>query len=1153
MDKLKMGSLIVMLSVTSFSSACLAEEKETSVEPIESTLIRSLTTDTMNLSKLSKRYPEIKVTKLANEIKLSDKEQAVAEKVKTFIDTTSFEQVINVFSDSLYADVPTNDKYQGQKYETTDLKDTYETTVKKESATYAKLLVSVNQLETYDEETVKQQLVLISYFTRWGNFSNGQHMFWNELYNPQSNFLTKEQAAQLNDAFIQLFSKDPKQNLVSRNVNNTFKLASQAIGKNEQYKQFVERFLIQNGITDYSEWFYDSFKGRTYKDHYEGTEYDVGIWNRSNTFNNYIPYLLNQPDTTNLMIGETRGEVIFLSPYNYQNDFDTAEQVLRKAMKTITNTLELYDRTIEDKELINVDKVLGQRTVLDQGRNWLDPEDSLSYDLYRVAGYDGSHPNYATVAGAGQIQMQADRLDSGAAIAHELAHELDDLFKAGGEYFTSYNYNPQRQKAAYVNTFADGRQVQGTSDAIANESTLQMQSKEDLVTYATNMEDMAYVLDGIIATKVLELPIEEQVKYIKIANVDGENGSIFYEDQTQVKDLTVEELKGLNIKTIDDLIDNNVVIMQPNDENKDFLKEYGQGYGTTLTHSTFFLVNGKLTYYNHRIINTLLAKDGWEGFKKFNTVYENSYYEDEEVNSNLEIDKLAAKLSLSALQKVYDDENITYRDLVRKRYAESMKNFKEKGLVGQKYETVLGEVSSIDLPTFYDYKEKMMRRYMKLTNDFSSSVFESNETAFYHVGSYTELYEAIEKNPYAEINLTQDFDVEGKYSEKELPTFYGTLNGNGYTVSKATHPLFTIIQGAEVKNLILNEETILNTSDSRFGGLTGLAENTKINNVHVTNSTVLSSSTDKVVSGGLIGESRGSIIMNSTVQDTKVSGSFVGGILGIANDTKLLNVYSTGEVKNSISSGPRIGGIIGNGYNYTQVKNSYSTMKITNGNGMLGSDYTGGKKNISFENSVSLAEIETANKAKFYNYGVEDSLDPWKNNFEIQEYAGKTSTTLENLDVSSISLEQVNQSFFADQLNWKSESIWGVETTASEKELPYLKNSDPRNKQEEDLSDLTLKTEHKEIYVGEELDLADLIDEVHDKAGQLVDKKEVEIIGTVDNSKPGETVIVYKYNTIEKKVTVVVKENKTSITVHDSTIYVGDTWEAKDNFDGATD
>ncbi|HHB0779225.1 TPA: ZmpA/ZmpB/ZmpC family metallo-endopeptidase-related protein, partial [Enterococcus faecalis] len=999
MDKLKMGSLIVMLSVTSFSSACLAEEKETSVEPIESTLIRSLTTDTMDLSKLSKRYPEIKVTKLTNEIKLSDKEQAVAEKVKTFIDTTSFEQVINVFSDSLYADVPTNDKYQGQKYETTDLKDTYETTVKKESATYAKLLVSVNQLETYDEQTVKQQLVLISYFTRWGNFSNGQHMFWNELYNPQSNFLTKEQAAQLNDAFIQLFSKDPKQNLVSRNVNNTFKLASQAIGKNEQYKQFVERFLIQNGITDYSEWFYDSFKGRTYKDHYEGTEYDVGIWNRSNTFNNYIPYLLNQPDTTNLMIGETRGEVIFLSPYNYQNDFDTAEQVLRKAMKVITNTLELYDRTIDDKELINVDKVLGQRTVLDQGRNWLNPEDSLSYDLYRVAGYDGSHPNNGAVAGAGQIQMQGANLTHDPTLAHELGHELNALFNADSEFYTTYiSANSGGQPTATLNTFADGEITTIKKGSIANATTLQMQTKEDLVSYAKNMEDIVYVLDSIIATKVLELPIEEQAKYIKIANVDGESGTVFIEvpnsDKVQARDLTVEELKELNIKTIDDLIDNNVVIIQPNDTNRNILRNNGQGYGTTLTYSAFFLVNGKPVHHNHRIINTMLAEGGWETFKKFNMSYNEAMGQIKDPTLNL--DEQSAIGSSAALKKVYNDENITYRELIRKRYAESMDNFKKNGLLGESYESVLKNLSSIELQNFYSYKSNMMTRYLRFTNDFSTSAFEKNNEASYNVNSYTELYEAIEKNPSAEIKLTRDFDVEGKYADKILPTFYGTLNGNGYTVSNATHPLFTKIQDAEIKNLILDKENILNTSELSVGGLTSLSENSKINNVHITNSKVHSTSSEVVSSGGIVGVSRGSSILNSTVQNTEVSGSYVGGIVGESENTRLLNVYSTGEIKNSISGDLRIGGIIGNGYNYTHVKNSYTTMNVVQGNGILGSDYTYGSKITKIENSVSLAEIETANKAKFYNYGV--SLDPWlwldqwKNNFEIQEYAGKTST-----------------------------------------------------------------------------------------------------------------------------------------------------------------
>ncbi len=1148
MNKLKLGTLIFIISMTGMSSTVLAEKND---DIYTETILDKLVSEQKQLASLKKVYPELTNKQLYSLNQLSDKEQAVADEISNLIKTTKFEKIVDVFSDSLYDNVPRNDTFEGEKYEISDLETTYTNKIQKDSDEYAKLIVSINDLENYDSDKVKEQIVLLSYLMRWGSFSNGKHMFWNELYNTQSNLLTSEQTKQLNSTFIHFFSENPTKYLASKNVNTTFNTAFKEIGLNYSYKQTVEHFLVQSGIMDYSEWFYNTFKGKMYKDDYEGTEYDVGIWNRSNAFNNFLPYLLNQTDTTNLMIGETRGEVVFLSPYNYQNDFDTAEKVLRKAMKTITNTLELYDRTIENKELMNVDKILGQRAVLDQGRNWLNPDDSLSYELYRVAYYDGSHPNNGAVGGAGQIQMQASKLDDHYVIAHELGHELDKLFKAGSEYFTSYNFDINRQKAAYLNTYADGDQVKGSNDVISNTSTLQMQNKEDLVTYAKNMEDMVYVLDGIIATKVLELPIEEQVKYIKIANIDGERGSIFYENITPAKDLTVEELKGLNIKTIDDLIDNNAIIVQPNDQNKDFLQKVGQGYGTTLTHAPFFLINGKLTMYNHRIINTLLAKDGWEGFEKFNTTYVNLYYEDEEVNSNLELNELAAKISLETLRRVYDDENITYRSLVKERYTESMKQFKEKGLAGQKYEDVLNDMPSIELSAFYNYKEKMMIRYMKLTNDFSNSVFESNDIENYNVGSYTELYETIEADPYAEINLTQDFAVNGKYAEKELPVFSGLLNGNGYTISEATQPLFSKLKVAEIKNLILDKVNILNTSALNVGGLTNVSENSRINNVHVTNSKIHSIYTEKVSSGGLVGASKESIIVNSTVQDTEVSGSYVGGITGIADNTKILNVYSTGKLENALSGDLRIGGIIGNGYNYTEVKNSYTTMQVTQGNGLLGSDYTGGRKHISFDNSISLAKLESTHKSKVYDYAV--SLTPWTNNFEIDEYPGKTSTELGNLDVTSISIDQVNQAFFADQLTWKNESVWGIDKDTSGKELPYLKNNDPRNKTEEDLSDLVLKTDHKEIYVGEEVDLMDLIEEVRDKEGNIVDKKEVEITGVVNTDKPGETTVVYKYNTIEKKVTIVVKENKTSVKVHHSTISIGDEWQAKDNFDGATD
>ncbi|MEB7428076.1 WxL domain-containing protein [Enterococcus faecalis] len=1157
MNKVKLGSLIFIISITGLSSTGLA--KEQSNEPVGSTIIDTLSFEATNFSKLNKLYPEIKIANLTSDITLSEKEEIVAGQVKKFIDNTSFEQVIDVFSDSLYEDIPANDYFEGQTYEMTDLKEVYENKIKKESTMYAKLIVSVNQLEEYNQETVKQQLVLVSYFNRWGSFSNGKHMFWNELYHPQSNFMTKEQATQLNAAFVQLFSENPEQNLASKNVSITFWLALQAIDRNEAYKECVEHFLVQNGITDYSQWFYDSFKGRIYKDHYEGSNYDVGIWNRGATFYTFVPYLLNQTDTSNLMIGETRGEIVFTSPYNYGNDFVQAEKVLANAMKTITNTLELYDRTIVETDEMDVDKVLGQRAVLDQGRQWLNPEDSLSYELYRVAGYTGSHPNNGAVGGAGRIQMQANKLNVYATIAHELGHELDSLFNANIEFYTTYIDNAIRQQASYVNTFADGISVVKQNNAISNTSVENFQTKEDLTNYVTNMEDMAYLLDGIVATKVLALPVEEQVNYIKIAYVDGIKGSLNTEidnaDTIQARDLTLEELKALNLQTIEDLIDHNAVIMQPSDSNLNILRNKGQGYGTTMTYSAFFLSNGKPYHHNHRIINTLLAENGWEAFKTFNVTYNSAYSAN--ANNGLSTDERVGDASLQALRAAFNDETVTYRSLMKQRYAEVMLRFKEGGLLDRSYQEMMDSMSSMDLANFYTFKQQNMSYYLNLSDEFSRSAIGYDEQIFVSVGSYTELYEVIKKNSSAQIKLTQSFKVEGQYAHEELPAFSGSLNGSGYTISELNQALFSSITGAEVKNLVLrdikiDEKIATNEGENSYsGGLANIAQNTRIQNVHVVDASIFSTAAEKPIVGGIIGNSLNTVIQNSTVQDTIVSGAYVGGIAGRSENSKLLNVYTTGQLKGIPISDLRIGGIIGNGFKNTVVQNSYTTMEVEKGNGMLGSDYTSGNKSITFENSISLAKIETANQTKFYGYGV--SLVPWKNNFEIEEYTGKSSTTFENLDVSSVSLKQVNQEFFANQLSWKNETVWGIENTTSENKLPYLKNSDPRNKEEKDLSKLILKTERKEIYVGEELDLEDLIDEVYDKTGQLVDKKEVEIIGTVDNSKSGETVIVYKYNNIEKKAIVVVKENKTSVKVHDSTIYVGDTWEAKDNFDGATD
>lgn len=61
--------------------------------------------------------------------------------------------------------------------------------------------------------------------------------------------------------------------------------------------------------------------------------------------------------------------------------------------------------------------------------------------------------------------------------------------------------------------------------------------------------------------------------------------------------------------------------------------------------------------------------------------------------------------------------------------------------------------------------------------------------------------------------------------------------------------------------------------------------------------------------------------------------------------------------------------------------------------------------------------------------------------------------------------------------------------------------------------------------------------------------------GTLDVTKPGIYQVTYTdtWEGVSSIANITVKENKTAVNVHDSTIYVGDNWSAQDNFDSAID
>ncbi|WP_260447997.1 bacterial Ig-like domain-containing protein, partial [Listeria seeligeri] len=91
------------------------------------------------------------------------------------------------------------------------------------------------------------------------------------------------------------------------------------------------------------------------------------------------------------------------------------------------------------------------------------------------------------------------------------------------------------------------------------------------------------------------------------------------------------------------------------------------------------------------------------------------------------------------------------------------------------------------------------------------------------------------------------------------------------------------------------------------------------------------------------------------------------------------------------------------------------------------------------------------------------------------------------------------------------------------------------------------------IYVGDSWTAEDNFDNAVDKDGDPVAFSDVTVkeTPTVNTNKAGTYQLKYSYDGASKTVTLTVKNILTAVNAHDSTVYVDESWEAKDNFDSA--
>ncbi|WP_413537093.1 bacterial Ig-like domain-containing protein [Carnobacterium divergens] len=91
------------------------------------------------------------------------------------------------------------------------------------------------------------------------------------------------------------------------------------------------------------------------------------------------------------------------------------------------------------------------------------------------------------------------------------------------------------------------------------------------------------------------------------------------------------------------------------------------------------------------------------------------------------------------------------------------------------------------------------------------------------------------------------------------------------------------------------------------------------------------------------------------------------------------------------------------------------------------------------------------------------------------------------------------------------------------------------------------------LYVGDHWQAEDNFISATDQAGNALGINDLTVTGSVDTSKAGVYQVTYSHGSQSQTATIIVKADQSSVVVKDSTLYVGDSWKAEDNFISATD
>ncbi|WP_415934693.1 ZmpA/ZmpB/ZmpC family metallo-endopeptidase-related protein [[Ruminococcus] torques] len=603
---------------------------------------------------------------------------------------------------------------------------------------------------------------------------------------------------------------------------------------------FVEYFMTAYaGYTDVNDWIIDNFQGGFIVEaRANNPKIDSRLWRilKNNTVqrnNELILPVLSYKTSKNLYLASFPTSLVYgnLQIYNgYQNTDEWRQQKKQQVINQINDFKTSYDNFVDVAEngaqSINKSKFL----IVDSSAN-KDHSQDVFQEFYKplqtmwksnngaVAVIFGN-PNYDYI-----YYNSSNFIGDLTVLNHEMGHVTDMWI-----WMENKGKRPGRNGEDYSNGYANQANVDYNMNfmktyardgsMVTNLTPDRINTQEEFKSYYKEVFETIYTLDYLQGKAYLELTpaqqsaITSQHRYGTTNNYQSRNQS-----NSTWRTIGAAELENMNLKTLDDLWDNQLTIRP--------------GHRFDLRSMNDVGVNNLGAYQIDRVCYAswyVPYVDG--GTPNAQTFRRNGYelgglygYSDGLVEY---LSNRTQTGDLAYFKKKMQDENFsfeTYRKNKNKEIEEKIKKQKEQGnayfdeeaLIEYLKQNMINYGNGINsgvstgnntLNNIKESRENVFRYLQRITDEFRSPVYADTAESRHAVTISTgqELIEKINENPngfyvlekdisMADINLTGEVYID--------KTFIGKLQGNGHKITDAQGPLFAKIANSYVSDLMI--------------------------------------------------------------------------------------------------------------------------------------------------------------------------------------------------------------------------------------------------------------------------------------------------------------------------------------------------------------